>query len=171
MALAAELSGELRRRGFEVRRIGHHRVLAERTREAEGAALFVSIHHDSVKQQFLDDAEWFSGFSLFVSRLNPALEKSVACASAIGRQLRAAGLAPSRYHADEVFGAPRPFADPVNGVHYYDNLAVARTASMPSVLVEAGVIVNPQEERELDDPAQRRRIAVAIARGVGDCLP
>jgi N-acetylmuramoyl-L-alanine amidase len=171
VALAAEVSEELRRRGFEVRRIGHHRVLAERTREAEGAALFVSIHHDSVKQQFLDDAEWFSGFSLFVSRLNPALEKSVGCARAIGRQLRAAGLAPSRYHADEVFGAPRPFADPVNGVHYYDNLAVARTASMPSVLVEAGVIVNPQEERELDDPARRRRIAVAIARGVGDCLP
>jgi len=171
VALAGELVEELERRGFAVRRIGHHRVLSDRTREAEGAALFVSIHHDSVKQQFLDDAEWFSGFSLFVSRLNPALDRSVACASAIGRQLRAAGRLPSRYHADEVFGAPRPYADPANGVHYYDNLAVARTAAMPSVLVEAGVIVNPHEERELDDPAVRRRIAAAIARGVGDCLP
>lgn len=171
VALATEVSEALRRRGFEVRMIGHHRVLAERTREAAGAALFVSIHHDSVKRQFLGDAEWFSGFSLFVSRLNPALDKSIECARAIGRQLRAAGRAPSRYHADEVFGAPRPFADPVNGVHYYDNLAVARTASMPSVLVEAGVIVNPHEERELDDPALRRRLAAAIARGVDDCRP
>jgi N-acetylmuramoyl-L-alanine amidase len=171
LALAEAVADELRRRGFGVRRIAHHPVLAERTREAQGAALFISIHHDSVKQPFLDDAGWFSGFSLFVSRLNPALEKSTACASAIGRQLRASGLSPSRYHADEVFGYPRPYADPVNGVHYYDNLAVARTAAMPSVLVEAGVIVNSQEERELDDPVHRRRIAAAIARGVGDCLP
>lgn len=161
----------LERQGFAVRMIAHHAVLAERTREAAGADLFLSLHHDSVKQEFLDDAEWFSGFSLFVSRLNPAPERSLACASWIGRRLRAAGLAPSRYHADPVFGAPRPYADESNGVHFYDNLAVARTASMPSVLVEAGVIVNPAEERALDDPAARRRIAAAIAEGVRNCLP
>ena len=151
--------------------IANHPVLHARTRQAAGAQLFVSLHHDSVKQRYLAEARKFSGFSLFVSRLNPAPDKSLACASAIGSRLRGAGLAPSRYHADAVFGESRPFADEVNGVHFYDNLAVARTATMPSVLVEAGVIVNPDEERRLDDAAARRRIAQAIARGVRECLP
>ena len=151
--------------------IGNEPLLHHRTRQAAGADLFLSIHHDSVKQAYLAEAAKFSGYSLFVSRRAPALERSLACASAIGAQMRGAGLTPSRYHADPVLGENRPFADEVNGVHFYDNLAVAHTATMPAVLVEAGVIVNPDEERMLDQPAVRRRIAAAIARGVGNCLP
>jgi N-acetylmuramoyl-L-alanine amidase len=146
-------------------------VLEERTRLAQGADLFVSIHHDSVRPELMPQAERFSGFSLFVSRLNPQAEKSLSCASAIGSELRAAGLEPSRYHADPVLGENRPYADTTNGVHYFDNLAVARTAAMPAVLVEAGVIVNRHEEMRLGDPAQRRRIARAIADGIKRCLP
>ncbi len=41
--------------------------------------------------------------------------------------MRASGLTPSRYHADPVLGENRPFADEANGVHYFDNLAVARS--------------------------------------------
>jgi N-acetylmuramoyl-L-alanine amidase len=85
--------------------------------------------------------------------------------------MRAAGFMPSRYHADPVLGENRPFADEENGVHYYDNLAVGRTAKMPSVLVEAGVIVNPAEEARLRDPEVRRRIARALAGGAKACLP
>jgi N-acetylmuramoyl-L-alanine amidase len=98
------------------------------------------------------------------------VDKSLACASAIGAKLRGAGFTPSRYHADPVLGAPRPFADEENGVHWYDNLAVGRTAAMPSVLVEAGVIVNGDEERRMRDPEVRHRIAAAIAGGAQDCL-
>jgi N-acetylmuramoyl-L-alanine amidase len=123
-----------------------------------------------VRPELMPDAEFFSGFSLFVSRLNPQLGKSVACASAIGVQMRSAGLAPSRYHADPVFGESRPYADQTNGVHFFDNLAVARTATVPAVLVEAGVIVSPREERELREPRLRWRIAAAIAQGVENCL-
>ena len=43
-------------------------------------------------------------------------------------------------------------------------------AAMPSVLVEAGVIVNGNEERRMRDPEVRRRIAAAIAGGAQDCL-
>ena len=146
--LAYEVRQALERRGLRVRMIEDQAVLQERMR----------------------DAEFFSGFSLFVSRLNPQLGKSVACAGAIGAQMRSAGLAPSRYHADPVFGESRPYADQTNGVHFFDNLAVARTAAMPAVLVEAGVIVNPREERELRAPRMRRRIAEAIAQGVENCL-
>jgi N-acetylmuramoyl-L-alanine amidase len=141
-----------------------------RTRDAKGAQLFVSIHHDSVRQYLLPKAAGFSGFSLFVSRRNPQADKSLACASAIGAEMRAAGFTPSRYHADPILGENRPFADEENGVHFYDNLAVAHTARMPSVLFEAGVIVNPAEEARMRDPEVHAQIAQAIVRGVLNCL-
>lgn len=159
--------------GHSVRMIGERGDYAElwhRTRDARGADLFVSIHHDSVKERWLPHAERFSGFSLFVSRSNPEVGKSVTCASAIGERLRAGGFRPSRYHADPVLGEDRPFADETNGVHYFDNLAVARTATMASVLVEAGVIVNREEDERMRDPAVRQAIARGIADGITQCL-
>ena len=169
--LAYEVRHALEIRGFDVRMIEEQPVLPERTRAAQGADLFLSLHHDAVRQELLPDAELYSGFSLFVSRLNPRLDKSIACASAIGARLRTVGLAPSRYHADPVLGESRPYADEKNGVHFFDNLAVARTAAMPAVLVEAGVIVNRREEQALRDSGVRQRIAHAIAEGVRRCLP
>ena len=173
LALALEVKAELEKHQLKVRLIGErgdYAVLHHRTRDARGADLFVSIHHDSVQERWLPQADRFTGFSLFISRQNPQLQKSLACASAIGSKLRGAGFTPSRYHADPVLGESRPFADEANGVHYYDNLAVARTASMASVLVEAGVIVNREEERRMRDPEVRGRIAAAVAAGVRECL-
>jgi N-acetylmuramoyl-L-alanine amidase len=173
LALALEVKADLEKKHLKVRLIGErgdYAVLHHRTRDAQGADLFVSIHHDSVKEELLPQADQFSGFSLFVSKLNPRVEHSLACASAIGARLRAAGFTPSRYHADPVTGAPRPFADEANGVHWYDNLAVGRTALMPSVLVEAGVIVNREEDKRMRDPQVRARIAAAVAQGVQKCL-
>ena len=173
LALASEVKVELEKRQIKVRLIGErgdYAVLHHRTRDASGAELFISIHHDSVQERLLPQADRFAGFSLFISRQNPKLEQSLACASAIGAKLRGAGLTPSRYHADPVLGESRPFADEENGVHYYDNLAVARSAAMASVLVEAGVIVNREEEQRMRDPQVRTRIAVAIAGGVRECL-
>ena len=169
-ALAGEVGKALEAEGLAVRMIGQHPGFGARTREAKGAALFLSIHHDSVRERYISEPQLFSGFSLYVSRHNRELELSERCASKIGVQLRGIGLTPSRYHADPVFGENRPFADETNGVHYYDNLAIGRSAPMASVLVEAGVIVNAEEERRITEPAMQRRIAAAIARGVGDCL-
>ena len=173
LALATEVKAELEKHQLKVRLIGErgdYAVLQHRTRDARGADLFVSIHHDSVQERLLPEADKFAGFSLFISRRNPDAQGSLACASAIGAKLRTAGFTASRYHADPVLGESRPFADEANGVHYYDNLAVARTATMASVLVEAGVIVNRAEEQRMRDPEVRARIAVAVAAGVRECL-
>jgi N-acetylmuramoyl-L-alanine amidase len=173
LALASEVKAELEKHQSKVRLIGErgdYTVLHHRTRDARGADLLVSIHHDSVRERLLPQADRFAGFSLFISRQNPRLAKSLACASAIGAKLRGAGFTPSRYHADPVLGESRPFADEANGVHYYDNLAVARSAAMAAVLVEAGVIVNREEEQRMRDPAVRRKIAAAVAGGVRECL-
>ena len=69
-----------------------------------------------------------------------------------------------------MIGENRPFADERNGVHFYDNLGVGKTAKMPSVLVEAGVIVNRKEEARMLDPQVRALIARSIAQGVAACL-
>lgn len=171
--LALDAKAELEKLQIRTRLIGDkgdYAVLHHRTRDAAGADLFVSIHHDSVKESLLPRAAEFAGFSLFISRMNAKSTQSLACASAIGAKMRAAGFRPSRYHADAELGESRPFADEANGVHYYDNLAVGRSAAMASVLVEAGVIVNGDEERRMRDPQVRRRIAAAIAGGAQDCL-
>jgi N-acetylmuramoyl-L-alanine amidase len=178
-ALAGAIRTALESRGVRVQLIGaagDREVLAERTAAARGADLFLSIHHDSVQPHYLEEWEYagatqrysdrFAGFSLFVSRRNTRVAASLACASAIGAALRAAGFTPSLYHAEPIPGEDKPFADARNGVHYYDDLVVLRTASQPAVLLEAGVIVNRREELVLQDPATQQRIAAAIADGV-----
>lgn len=181
--LAIELGRALEARGLGVQLVGANgdmSVLSRRTAAAREAALFVSVHHDSVQPHYLEDwahegearrfSDRFAGFSLFVSRRNPQLDASLTCASAIGARLRAAGFAPSLYHAEPIPGESKPFADRPNGVHYYDNLVVLHSASQPAVLLEAGVIVNRAEELVLREPATQRRIAGAVAEGVRACL-
>jgi len=183
LRLAREISDSLRRAGHKTVLIGDDGMaedLGRRAPLASGMDLFISIHHDSVQPRFLSSwenggetflySDHFSGFSLFVSRLNSHTESSLKCASAIGAALRSKGFAPSRYHADPIVGESRPFADEANGVHYFDNLAVLKTASIPALLFEAGVIVNRDEELRMRDPAVRKRIAESIATAVGICL-
>ena len=181
--LAQEVADALVRAGHKTLLIGDDGLaenLGSRAPRAAGMDLFISIHHDSVQPRFLSSweidgetllySDMFAGFSLFVSRLNSHTEASLKCASAIGAALRGAGFTPSRYHADPIVGENRPFADEANGVHYFDNLAVLKTASIPALLFEAGVIVNRDEELRMRDPAVRGLIADGIAAAVGTCL-
>jgi N-acetylmuramoyl-L-alanine amidase len=183
LRLSRELAHALQGAGHRVLLIGADGLaenLGSRAPRAAGMDLFLSIHHDSVQPRFLSiwevDGEQilysdhFSGYSLFVSRLNTHTEASLKCASAIGAAMREAGFAPSRYHADPIVGENRPFADEANGVHYFDNLAVLKTASIPALLFEAGVIVNRDEELRMRDPAVRKRIVESIVTGAGACL-
>lgn len=171
--LAEEVAGHLSRIGVSYRLIGADgsmEILTERTAQAEKDALFISLHHDSVQPEWLKQVERYSGYSLFVSRNNPKIGESLACAREIGDRLLTAGFHPSLYHAAPVEGENRPFADRGRGIHYYDGLAVLRTARQPAVLIEAGVVVNPQDEIHVAGKEGRSRTAEAIARAVADCL-
>lgn len=171
--LAAEVAGHLQQLGVDYRLIGADgkiEVLAERTALAEKDALFISLHHDSVQPEWLKQVDRYSGYSLFVSRKNRKIEESLACARKIGDRLLAAGFHPSRYHAAPVKGENRPFADQSRGIHYYDGLAVLRTAQQPAVLIEAGVVVNLQDEIHITGKEGRSRIAEAIAQAISECL-
>lgn len=168
------VAADLRAAGHRVTQVaanGAEVELGKRSRVAPTADFFVSIHHDSMQQQYIDAGRQreFAGFSVFVSERNPRYEQSLHCARAIGEQLVAAGEKPSLYHAEPIAGENRPLLDRRLGVHRFDGLAVLKTAPMPAVLVEVGVIVNPDEERRLARPEVVKRVAQAIANGAHAC--
>jgi len=172
--LARHVVARLRQQGDDpllIGAAGDIGELAERTRLAAGQQLFVSLHHDSVQPQYLKEAARFHGYSLFVSRKNPAPDTSLACARAVARRLQAAGLTPSLHHAEPIAGENRPLADPALGIYWFDDLVILRTAHQPALLIESGVIVNPREEAWLGSEMGRTTLAVAIAAGIGDCKP
>ncbi|MBL8490369.1 MAG: N-acetylmuramoyl-L-alanine amidase, partial [Rhodocyclaceae bacterium] len=140
-------------------------------REAAGTRLFVSIHHDSVRERFLPVRDpQFAGYSLWVSRGNRDYRASALCAGQVADRLLAAGFSPSRYHADPVLGEARPVIDGRRGIFARDALAVLNSARSPAILVEAGVVVNPVEEAWLAHPEVRLAQAEAIAAGIRDCI-
>ena len=183
--LVLTIDAELKKRSVTTTLIaveGRTEDLAARPHKAKDASaqLFISVHHDSAKARFQQDWSFegkprkylddrFRGFSLVVSRNNPQWPQALKCASAIGVQLIAQGFKPSRYHADPMLGSRREFADEANGVHFFDNLAVLRHATMPALLFEAGVIVNRDEEALLTQPAVQQKVAVAVAAGTAAC--
>jgi N-acetylmuramoyl-L-alanine amidase len=171
--LAQEVADRLEQIDVNYRLIGADgtmEVLTERTALAAPDVLFISLHHDSVQPAWLDRADRYRGYSLFVSRRNPKIGESLACAKEIGDRLLAAGFQPSLYHATPIAGENRPFADRTRGIHYYDGLAVLRSARQPAVLIEAGVAVNPEDEMRVTGKAGRARVAEAIVRGITNCL-
>ena len=182
-ALARALVPALQARGLLVRPInfdGRIASLDARAQEAAGSDFFISLHHDSVQPELLEAWTWdgkpqtfcdlHAGFSLFVSRDNPGPETSLRCASAIGASLRRAGFHGATHHANSIPGRPRPWADTVNTVHYYDRLIVLYRTTLPAVLFEAGVIKHRDEEMALHDPQRRTRMADALATGIAACL-
>jgi N-acetylmuramoyl-L-alanine amidase len=155
-------------------------ALPTRTKIAanRNADLFVSIHHDSAQDQYLEDREvngqeqkftsQFSGYSIFVSRKNPRYDESLNLARRIGRAMKAANFPFARHHHERIAGEDRPYADEDAGVYAFDDLVVLKTATMPAVLVECGVIVNPKEEQALLTKERQATIVAAITRGIRD---
>ena len=180
--LALELAAALRaRNGVEIQipnEAGNEISLADRARRlsAIDRGVIVSLHHDAVQQVYMQQdvvggkAMQFSrhstGYSLFVSGRSAAFEASKNFALAIGSQLQIAGFTPSMDHAEAIKGEGRPVLDAKLGLFRFDGLAVLKTTQVPAVLFEAGVIVNPEEELKLENPAVRGRIVEALAKGI-----
>jgi N-acetylmuramoyl-L-alanine amidase len=155
-------------------------ALPTRTKIAasKNADLFVSIHHDSAQDKYLEEREVngkeerftneFSGYSVFVSSKNPRYDESLDVARRIGRAMQSNGFKFARHHHEQIAGENRPFADEAAGVYAFDDLVVLKTATMPAVLVECGVIVNPKEEQALQTKECQAAITSAIVRGIRD---
>lgn len=137
-----------------------------------GAAFFLSIHHDSIPQAWLDSGREreFSGFAVFVSQKNKWEKESARCAYAIGTGMKSVGERPSLYHATPMKGENRPLVDEALGIHLFDDLFVLRNAQSPAVLLEVGVIVNPIEAKRLMDISLIGRVSKALAGAVRKCV-
>lgn len=154
---------------------GRIESLAARPEQVPAADFFLSIHHDSVGESELEYWEWqgetqrysdrWTGHSLFVSRRNPDLGRSVLCAVAIGARLQRAGFVPTDKNARR-----HDYADRQHAVHFYDNLVVLYRARQPALLFEAGVIRHRDEELLLRDPRRQALMAGEIATGIAACL-
>jgi N-acetylmuramoyl-L-alanine amidase len=144
--------------------------LLDRTKIAkeQAADLFVSFHHDSTNEKYWRErviggvkatySNAFKGFSIFVSPENIAYEQSLLFARLVGRRFKDDGMIQSLHHAEPIEGEGRTIIDWDLGV-YDAPFAVLKNAASPSVLIELGVLIHPDEELLLEDPAYRRRMA------------
>jgi len=167
-------------RSFLTNPDGEMESLIDRPLSAEkaGATLFISIHHDSVEPFNLSLWQWhgdehhycdrFCGYSLYVSKRNPHFRESLHAARVTADSLLKSGLTPALYHADPVLGENRPLLDKKRGIYNYRNLAVLMFAHIPAMLVEAGVIVNRDEELKVETPAYQDKIVAALTAAAVD---
>jgi N-acetylmuramoyl-L-alanine amidase len=138
------------------------------------ADIFLAIHHDSVPDKFkekwefegkkLEYSDRFSGYSLFVSKENPYFETSFQLARLIGQQLKGKGLKYADQYASPIMGRYRhDLLDKDVGVYRYDHLVVLMRTSMPAVLLEAGSIINRDEEVQMASPERQDMITASVA--------
>jgi N-acetylmuramoyl-L-alanine amidase len=188
LKLATRISDELIREGFRsthlmiptVRRPVSASLLERVARaDAMNADMFLSIHHDSVKDKYQQTWTYegqtryyfdrSTGFSLHVSINNPQYDDSLALARVMADRLMEKGLSFNGIHErGNPEGAEAIFADPKRGIYRQDNLAVLRRTKMMAVLLEGGVIVNRDEELRLATPAYQGTIATAVVRAVAE---
>jgi N-acetylmuramoyl-L-alanine amidase len=141
------------------------------------ADLFLSIHHDSVPDSFLEDWEFegkkshfsdrFSGYSVFVSHNNPDFETSLAFAELLAKEMKAQGLQYAQQYTQAIMGRyQHPLLNKETGVYSYDGLVVLKSTRMPAVLLEAGSIINRDEELKMDSTERQDITSNAVVAAV-----
>jgi N-acetylmuramoyl-L-alanine amidase len=189
LKLAGRIVEELVSTGFVSARMivtsgsNTHASRLQRSKRANdlGADLFISVHHDGVRNETLmpwqheGKTHWFldkfEGFSLWVSQKNSKYEESLRFAKTLADRLMAGGLKFTTHH-DELtntaqYGRTAPLVDRERGIYdAADHIAVLYESHMPAVLVEAGMIVNRAEEQVLSSATGRTTVARAVATAV-----
>ncbi len=141
------------------------------------AHLLVSIHHDSVPEQFKQDWEYggvqhrfsdqFKGHSIFVSNDNPDRKGSLLFGRLLGKQLKQRGLQYTPHYTEAFMGSRRrQLLDAEAGVYRFDQLIVLRATRMPAVLFEAGSIINRDEELKAGSGERQRLISDAAVEAI-----
>jgi N-acetylmuramoyl-L-alanine amidase len=147
------------------------------------ANLFLSIHHDSVPNKLLEDWEFdgkkshfsdrFSGYSVYVSHDNPDFKTSLSFAELVGKEMKVRGLQYATQYTQAIMGRYRhPLLNKDTGVYSYDELVVLRKTLMPAVLLEAGSIINRDEELKMNSSERQDVVSNAVATAVTEfCDP
>ncbi len=184
LSLAQSVLARLRQAGFSgaflIGERGTPLRLIRRTEIAKeaGADLLISLHHDSVQPQYLSHwevngqpekySDKFHGYSIFISEENIHSKESKDFALLLGQALVNEGLVPSLHHAEHIPGENRTVLDARLGLYRYDGLVVLKTAPMPAVLLESGIIVNRAEEEQICDGNYHELVAAALVDAIYD---
>jgi len=143
------------------------------------ANLFIAIHHDSVPDNLLKTWDYdgqenhfnddFPGYAIFISNENADRAGSLKFGAFLGKELESRGLHYTPHYTLALMGHRRRILVDANaGVYRYDQLIVLRETKMPAVLLEAGSIVNRQEELELGTAERRSLTSAAVTAAVND---
>lgn len=181
--LATFIQTQLTARGYNnihlIKMSGGLETLKQRVEIANNfrAHLFLSVHHDSAQPRYFEKwdvdgkpqeySDRFSGFSLFISEKNPNWRRALKFGTFLSDQLLRREMQFTLHHAEPIEGENRPLLDVKRGIYRFDDLIVLKKGfNGPAVLLEAGVVVNRDEE--LVAASERRHQAIADA--VGDAL-
>jgi N-acetylmuramoyl-L-alanine amidase len=115
----------------------------------------------------------FSGYSVWVSRDNPDFKTSLSFAEMVAKEMKAQGLQYAHQYTQAIMGKyQHPLLNKETGVYSYDQLVVLRKTRMPAVLLEAGSIINRDEELKMDSSERRDIVSGAVAAAVKEfCEP
>ena len=115
----------------------------------------------------------FSGYSVFVSRSNPDFRTSLSFAELIAKEMKAQGLEYAQQYSQAIMGRyQRPLLNKETGVYRYDELIVLRKTRMAAVLLEAGSIINRDEELKMSSPERRDIISSGVTAALKEfCEP
>jgi len=135
---------------------------------SQGAALFVSIHHDSVEPKdlsywiykgiFFPHCDKFTGYSIFYSEGNANPLNSLIFAVMLGSVMLHNGFCPTLHHAEKFTGGDKDLIDRTRGIYKYNNLVVLKNTKMPAVLFECGIIKNKYEELQLSNSEYQHKM-------------
>jgi N-acetylmuramoyl-L-alanine amidase len=139
--------------------------------------LLISVHHDSVPDDFIEKWEYegaegrfsdrFNGHSIFVSVDNPHYARSLAFARELGLALKARGLEYTPHYTLPIMKTRRRvLVDPSAGVYRFDQLIMLKGMTIPAVLLEGGSIINRDEELVMESPERQALVASAVAEAV-----
>lgn len=157
-----------------------------------GCGAMISIHHDSTSEKNkitqpgictdesgpkagirLTDAfmsRFNVGYNIFVNRPKKPTARdneSLALATAIALRIKEMGRTPSNYHAQLRDCPTCRDINPELGI-MTQGLAILRTTRCPSVLIEVGNVVDPADERIVNNDEFRAKFAEAVGLGLED---
>jgi N-acetylmuramoyl-L-alanine amidase len=148
----------------------------ERANRSNGA-IFLAIHHDSAQLKYLDKKTVagknvyqtntpLRGYSLFISQKNVDFDRSNRFAGLLAEEILRLGRQPTLHHAEMIPGEGRPLLDSRLGIYQFDDLRVLKGANMPAVLLELGVLVDPEDEAYVSNPANQAALVKAVVRAI-----
>ena len=181
--LAQQVTDELKSAGFQSTRMivseknGHSGLELRALRANDiDADIFISIHHNGVKDDMLIPWQYqgqkhyyldkFKGYAILISKKNSRYDESLDLARILADYLIGSRLEFTTHHDEKtntaIYGRVGPMVDRARGIYAFDNLVVLRETEMPALILEAGMIVNRNEEVILSSPARRATIAKAV---------